>query len=144
MHKPTLADFMTACPHTIGAEETLAVAHVLMRTHQVHHLPVLRQGALVGMLSERDLLLIESFGAVDPGSTLVEEAMSERPVAQSPRTSLEWVAAEMAQLKIGSVIVVERERIVGVFTCVDALRALQHLLGRARRRGRHAPAHGAP
>ena len=143
MHMPTLADFMTASPYIIGGEQTLADAHILMRIHHVRHLPVVRQGELIGMLSERDLLFIESFGGVDPSSTLVEEAMSERPVAQSPRTSLEWVAAEMAQLKIGSVVVVEEERVVGVFTCVDALRALQHLLGCARRRGRHAHARSA-
>ena len=42
----------------------------------------------------------------------------------------------MAQLKLGSVVVVEDDRVVGVFTCVDALRALMDVLGRARRRKR--------
>jgi hypothetical protein len=44
----------------------------------------------------------------------------------------------MVQSKFGSVIVVEHGRVVGIFTTIDALRALQELLARARRRRRHA------
>jgi acetoin utilization protein AcuB len=135
MQELTIGDFMTAAPHTIGDAETIATAHHVMRTHHVRHLPVLRQGELVGMVSERDLLFIEGLPHVDVNTVLVEEAMSERPVALSPHTSLEWAAAEMAQRKLGSVVVTEGERVVGVFTCVDALRALQHLIAQARRRG---------
>jgi acetoin utilization protein AcuB len=134
MPSPTLAAYMTPAPYTIGEEQTLATAHAIMRTHRVRHLPVLRAGKLVGIVSERDLLFVESLPGVDTERVLVEEAMTERPVALSPATSLEWVAAEMAQLKLGSVVVVENDRVVGVFTCVDALRALQKMLGSARRR----------
>jgi acetoin utilization protein AcuB len=137
MTTPTLREYMTPTPHVIGDEQTLATAHTIMRTHRIRHLPVLHAGKLVGIVSERDLLFVESLPGVDLKRVLVEEAMTERPVALSPATSLEWVVAEMAQLKLGSVVVVENDRVVGVFTCVDALRALQGMLG-ARRRA-HRP-----
>jgi acetoin utilization protein AcuB len=140
MQKLSIGDFMTACPHTIGEADTIAIAHDVMRTHHIRHLPVLRKGELVGMISERDLLFIEGLPHVDPNTVLVEEAMSERPVALSPETSLEWAAAEMAQRKLGSVVVADGGRVVGVFTCVDALRALQDLVARARRRAHRAGA----
>ena len=136
MRKPMLRDFMTPSPHTIGDEQTLATAHALMRTHRIRHLPVLRHGKLVGIVSERDLLFIEGLKGVDPKRVLVEEAMTDNPVALAPATSLEWVATEMAEHKLGSVVVVEDDEVVGVFTCVDGLRALQTLLGSVRRRGR--------
>jgi acetoin utilization protein AcuB len=140
MQNLIIGDFMTASPHTVGDGDTIATARDVMRTHHIRHLPVLRQGELVGMLSERDLLFIEGLPHVDPAAVLVEDAMSERPVALSPTTSLEWAAAEMAQRKLGSVVVADRGRVVGVFTCVDALRALQQLVARERRRAHRAGA----
>jgi acetoin utilization protein AcuB len=136
MDKITLRDFMTPEPHTIGADQTLAAAHALMRKHRIRHLPVLRGGRLVGVVSERDLLFIEGLPGVDQQRVLVEEAMTEPALSLSPATSLEWVAIEMSQHKIGSVVLVEEGKVLGVFTTIDALRALQTLLARGRRRGR--------
>jgi acetoin utilization protein AcuB len=139
MAKLTVRGYMTAAPHTIGADQTLTTAHRIMREHHIRHLPVLADGKLVGVVTEGDLRLIETLKDVDQEQVLVEEAMTPDPYTIAPETSLEWVALEMAQHKYGSVIVVEHGRVVGVFTTVDALRALQDLLGRARRR-RRAPA----
>ncbi len=144
MAKAILGRYMTPAPHTIGEAQTIAAARRLMRVHGIRHLPVLRQGKLVGLVSERDLLFIEALPGVDPERVLVEEAMAERPISLSPATSLEWVVAEMGQLKIGSVVVVEDDRVVGVFTCVDALRALQRMLAGARQRTSRPPARRTP
>ncbi|MEY4581850.1 MAG: hypothetical protein RL701_6553 [Pseudomonadota bacterium] len=51
---------MTTTPHTIGADQSLALAHTMLREHKIRHLPVRRGGSLVGMLTERDLALIET------------------------------------------------------------------------------------
>jgi acetoin utilization protein AcuB len=45
-----------------------------------------------------------------------------------PRTSLAKVAATMAEHKYGSAVVMEKNRVVGMFTTVDALRALAETL----------------
>jgi acetoin utilization protein AcuB len=134
MSKLIVRRFMTQAPHTIGVDQPLATAHELMRKHQIRHLPVLRGSKLVGMVTQRDLLFIENLSGVDPATVTVEDAMSEEPFCISPDTSLEWVAMEMAQHKYGSVVVLEHDKVVGVFTTIDALKALQELLRRARRR----------
>jgi acetoin utilization protein AcuB len=138
MDKLTVRGFMTPSPHTIGVDQTLTVAHEIMRQHKIRHLPVLRAGKLVGMVTQRDLQLIETLPGVNPSEVQVEDAMTEEPYAISPNTSLEWIAMEMAEHKYGSTVVVDRGQVVGVFTTVDALRALQYLLGRSRRRRRPA------
>lgn len=119
---------MTRAPHTIGFEETLAAAHRLMGTHGIRHLPVLHSGRLVGMVSQRDLHLIETLRNVDPHEVEVSEAMTPTPYTVTPRSSLRKVASEMAANKYGSAVVMENERVVGVFTTIDALRALFTLL----------------
>jgi acetoin utilization protein AcuB len=134
MEKPTIGSYMIADPVTIGADQPLARAHEIMRARRVRHLPVLSQGRLVGIVSDRDLRLVENLKDVDPTVVTVEEAMTPDPFTIGPDSSLEWVAMEMAQHKYGSTLVVDRGRVVGVFTTVDALRALQGLLADSRRR----------
>ena len=60
LHEPLIRDYMTESPHSIGANQTLATAHEMMRAHQIRHLPVLRAGKLVGIVSQRDLYLVET------------------------------------------------------------------------------------
>jgi acetoin utilization protein AcuB len=120
--------FMTKHPHTIGQEQTLSTAHQMMRTHKVRHLPVLHGGHLVGIVSQRDLFLVETLREVDPETVLVSEAMTEVPMTAAPNDSLSKVANEMAANKYGAAVVVEKGKVVGIFTTVDALRALASTL----------------
>jgi acetoin utilization protein AcuB len=122
--KETIRRFMTASPHTIGQEQTLERAHEIMRAERIRHLPVLQAGKLVGLLSQRDLHLIETLSDVDPKDTTVAEAMSQDVYCVTPTTPLLEVAREMAEHKYGSAVVVEGSRVVGVFTTTDALHAL--------------------
>jgi acetoin utilization protein AcuB len=126
--KPTVRQYMTHNPHTIGREQTLDVAHRVMREHRVRHLPVLEGGKLVGLVSQRDLHLIETLRDVDPAETTVEEAMTMDVYVTAPNTPLAEAARVMAENKYGSAVVVDRAKIVGVFTTVDALLALAQLL----------------
>jgi acetoin utilization protein AcuB len=120
--------YMTEMPHSIGSEQTLAAAHELMRKHKVRHLPVLHGGKLVGILSLRDLHLVETLQDVDPAFVRVDEAMTEAPYTVSPDADLGAVAARMADQKLGCAIVVEHDRVTGVLTTVDTLRALADAL----------------
>jgi acetoin utilization protein AcuB len=123
-----IRDYMSASPHTIGSEQPLSRAHEVMRENKVRHLPVLHGGQLAGMVTVRDLHLVETLKDVDPETVKVEEAMTPNPYVVSPTVSLKQVADEMAVRKLGSAIVVDAGKVVGVFTTVDALRALSEAL----------------
>jgi acetoin utilization protein AcuB len=138
---------MSAVPHLIRRDETIAAAHETMRGHRIRHLPVMDGRRLVGIVSDRDLHLVESLRDVDPQIVRVDEAMTPGPYAVGPRTSLAKVARSMAKAKYGSAIVMDRGRVVGIFTATDALDALAALLGPRRhvrsRAGRAARPHRA-
>jgi acetoin utilization protein AcuB len=125
---PPVQKHMTTTPHSIGPDQPLSVAHKMMRDNRFRHLPVLKGGKLVGMLTDRDLHLVETLKDVDPEKVTVEEAMSPSPYAVAPETPLDEVAAAMAEHKYGSAVVLQNGKVVGMFTTVDACEALAELL----------------
>lgn len=125
---PRVSFFMTSEPVTIAPDETLAVAHRLMRQHRIRHLPVIHHGKLVGMLSQRDLHWMEAIADTDPSRIRVADAMTVEPFVVSPDTPVDQVAATMAQQRYGSAVVMDGTRVVGIFTTTDALRALTTVL----------------
>lgn len=128
MTKPTIEQFMTPSPHTIGQDQSLAAAYRLMREHNIRHLPVLDGGRLAGVVSERDLLFVDKLLDVDHERVPVSEAMSQDVYAVAARVSLRDVAHEMSEHKYGSAVIMDGTRVVGVFTTVDALKALAALV----------------
>jgi acetoin utilization protein AcuB len=124
----TVRGYMTTSPTTVGPQVTMAEAHQIMREHRIRHLPVMHAGQLVGMVTSRDLALVESLADVDPREISVDEAMSAEVYAVSPDAPLSMVAAEMAERKLGSAVVIEGGAVVGVFTAIDACHALAQVL----------------
>ncbi len=124
----TIAEHMTESPHTIGKDQTLERASAVMRAHDIRHLPVLEGGVLLGILSNRDVYLIETLQDVDPTRVTVEEAMSAEPYAVSPETPLKDVVREMIAHKYGAAVVMRGREVAGIFTTIDALRALDERL----------------
>jgi acetoin utilization protein AcuB len=125
---PSIQKYMTTTPHSIGSEQTIATAAAMMTQHQIRHLPVLHGGQLMGILTDRDIKLIESFRDVDASKLSVEDAMTEQPYSVDPETPLDEVVQTMAEKKYGSAVVVQNHKVVGIFTNVDACRALAELL----------------
>lgn len=119
---------MTPSPHTIGSDQKLSTAHKVMREHQLRHLPVLRAGKLVGVLSQRDLYFLESLAGVDIEIDCVADAMTQEVYAVHPDDSLREVARIMANRKYGCAVVIDRGRLLGIFTATDALRHLADAL----------------
>jgi acetoin utilization protein AcuB len=136
--------FMTHCPHTIEEHQPLSVGHEIMRRYQIRHLPVLREGKLVGMLSQRDLHFMETLSGVDPEKVPVGDAMSTDTYTVGPRTTLRQVAAQMADHRYGSAVIMERERVIGILTTVDGMRALSILLSEIRKAVINAPERRKP
>jgi acetoin utilization protein AcuB len=125
---PTIQKYMTTTPHSIGSEQTIAKASAIMAEFKIRHLPVLHGGQLLGILTDRDIKLIESFRDVDATKISVEEAMTERPYTVPPETPLDQVVLTMAEKKYGSAVIVQNHKVVGIFTTVDACQALAELL----------------
>jgi CBS domain-containing protein len=142
--KPTVDQYMTVSPVVIGSDRSLADAHRIMRERGIRHLPVIEGGRLVGVVSQRDLYLAETLRGVDQETDSVREAMAAEPYAVAPGAPLDEVAAAMADRKLGCALVVDRGSVIGVFTTVDALRALAMLAGRRRTRTPGGGTNGAP
>lgn len=99
-----------------------------MEEQSIRHLPVLQGGKLVGLLSQRDLYFIEALRDVDPERITVSEAMSQEVYTVERDSAVTDVVKEMIAHKYGSAVIVDRSEVVGVFTTVDAMRALVELL----------------
>lgn len=125
---PTIQKLMTTQPHSIGADQKMVTAHKMMREHRFRHLPVMTGGRLVGLLSDRDLNLVETLRDVDPNQVTVEEAMTSAPYTVAPDAPLDEVVATMAEHKYGCAVVMQNGKLVGIFTTVDACRAFAELL----------------
>ncbi|MCL2723808.1 MAG: CBS domain-containing protein [Polyangiaceae bacterium] len=119
-----MSDVMTEQPVTVGREQSLSTAHEMMREHHCRHLPVLERGDLVGVVTQRDLYFLETIAGADLDADKVDDAMSTDAYAVSPDATLEEVAKEMAAHKYGCAVVMERGRVIGIFTATDALRVL--------------------
>jgi acetoin utilization protein AcuB len=119
---------MSPSPVTINLRRPIAAARSSMREHQIRHLPVLDGGQVVGLVSERDLLVVESMPGVNPTVVRVEDAMVQSVFQVSPATAVADVVDAMIERKLGSAVVVDDDQVVGVFTTIDALRALRDRL----------------
>lgn len=125
---PVVQKYMTFVPKSIGYDQTIAQAREFMKTLKLRHLPVLKGGKLVGILSDRDINLVLQFKDVDPETLTVEEAYTPDPYFTSPTAPLNEVVAHMAEKKYGCAIIVDNEKVVGIFTEIDAYKALAELL----------------
>lgn len=126
---PMISKYMTTTPHSIGAEQPIAKAHQIMKENNIRHLPVLHNSQLKGVLSDRDIKLALSLNGVNAETTTVSEISSEEVFLVEPTAKLDDVVKIMADKKIGSVLIVDNHRLVGIFTTIDALNALADLLG---------------
>lgn len=131
MLMPPVSRYMTSTPHVVDVKSSIANARRLMRTHAMHHLPVVDHGNLVGIVSDRDLLLLQACARVDPNEEQVREAMLQEPITVSEAAPLDEVAELMVTRKASSVVVIQGSAIVGIFTATDALVALGEVLKRA-------------
>lgn len=125
---PRIGEVMTSTVYTINSSASLVEAQNLMADQDLRHLPVLKGGKLVGLLSDRDLKLAMRFPV--PSDTIVEHVMTVDPYVVSPDTPLDEVVTTMALFKYGSVLIQSSDgKLGGIFTSIDALKILATTLG---------------
>jgi len=135
----TANDLMTPDPVTVTPQASVAEVWDLMRELEVRHVPVVESGALVGMLSDRDLarfdmarlLMVEGAETLRHElATPVVKVMSSDVIAVNPDTELDEIVDLLVEHRIGAVPVVRSNtrEVVGIVSYIDVLRALQDSL----------------
>ena len=131
----TARELMTENPATVTPQTTIAEAWDLMRELDVRHLPVVDGGAMVGMVSDRDL---GNFGAArllsEEGADALRrrltvpiiQVMSTDVVAAEPDTETSELIAMLLEHRVGAlpVILPGTRQIVGIVSYIDVLRAV--------------------
>jgi acetoin utilization protein AcuB len=132
-------DVMTPNPVTVAPQATLAEVWDLMRDADIRHVPVVEDGALVGILSDRDLgsldvarlLTTEGADALKRElSTPVVDIMSADVIFVQAETDLGEVIDLMLESKVGAIPVVrpETREVAGIVSYIDVLRAVRDLI----------------
>jgi acetoin utilization protein AcuB len=130
-------DWMTGNLVTLSPEASVAEALTLCRERRIRHIPIVEEGRLVGIVSDRDLRdASPALGDPERASTLQEirvgDVMTREVSTTVPQDPIENVAQEMYELKIGSLPVVaeeDEEKLLGIVTSSDVMRALVTLAG---------------
>ena len=131
----TVAEVMVSPVVTANPRDTLADVLTLSQRRQIRHVPIVENGKLVGIVTDRTLreasthpavynLLLDLLASLDRGT--VEEIMirEEEVVTVTPDTSVRSAARLMRERKVGCLPVVQEVRLVGIVTTADLLAIL--------------------
>lgn len=125
---PSIQKYMTTSPHSIGQDQTLAKAESMMQELGIRHLPVMSDGKLCGIVTDRDVKFLKNFKDIDPKETVLTHVANPEVFTVSPHSMMDDVCDQMAEHKYGCAVVMDNHQLVGIFTWVDALRAMSELL----------------
>lgn len=123
-----IRECMTKSPHTIGADQNVHTAKRLMAELGIRHLPVLDGGHFIGILSDRDIKLALAVDKEAESALKVNHVCVTEAITVSPEDSVKEVSEMMARDGIGSVIVLEKDKVTGIFTTTDVCRTLAKVL----------------
>ena len=132
----TVKEIMMGSPVTLSPEDTLDLANDVISLGRIRHIPVLEDGRLVGLISERDLIgraVPAIFGLKQKSKSAllktyqIRDFMRKRVVTVSPDTQIKEAARVMAEKKIGCVPVVSAGALIGLVTATDVLRYVERM-----------------
>lgn len=129
--------FMTTPVTSLSSTARLLEAGLLLRAGRIRHIPIIDDGQLVGILSDRDIqrctpsmltrVAAEEYNAIFE-NTPISRVMTREPQHVSPDTPLQTAAELLRAHKLGCLLVVEDGNVVGIITKDDMLAALVKLL----------------
>jgi acetoin utilization protein AcuB len=125
---PQIQKYMTVNPKFVEKTQSLDEAATLMQKEGFRHLPVLSDGKIEGILSMTDVNMVSALKGAEISSMKVMDAFTPNPLIVTPQTAVDEVCRSMAQNKYGCVLVEDNHHLVGVFTWIDALEAMDDLL----------------
>jgi acetoin utilization protein AcuB len=126
-------DSMTRDVITLGPEASAAEAWALCREHDIRHVPIVQEGQLVGLVSDRDLRDVRGGGedreSDTPRWVRLGDMMTRKVVTIHPLETIEHAAREIYDRKIGCLPVVADDELVGIITSADMMRTLIEMVG---------------
>jgi CBS domain-containing protein len=121
-----IAEIMTPDPITIAATAPLSEAIATMSELDVRHLPVVREGEVVGVISDRDLLQATGWvldDELDRAAIFVADVVEPEPMTLEPEESVAALAQKLFEWGVGCAPVVEDGLLRGIATEIDVLGA---------------------
>jgi CBS domain-containing protein len=112
-------DAMTPEPRVADPSLSLAEAAQLMRSEDIGSLPIVQEGQLVAVLTDRDIVVRAVAESADLSATKVGDIASRKPVTIEPDQDLDEALALMARAQVRRLPVVEGGRLVGVLAQAD-------------------------
>lgn len=122
MANATVSQAMTSTPRSIESGGSVVEAARLMASENVGSLPVVEGDQLVGIVTDRDLVLQVLAKDLDPSKVTISEVASENPVVAKPDEALDAALQRMAQEQIRRLPVVDDGRLVGILAQADVAR----------------------
>ena len=129
-------EIMMGSPVTLKPDDNLDLANDVIALGRIRHIPVVDDGKLVGMITERDLIgaaASKIFGLKQASKSAllktvrIKDVMKKRVITVTPDTSIKDAVHLMAEKKIGCVPVVSDGSLVGLVTTTDVLRYVESL-----------------
>jgi len=120
-------EVMTTVPVQVEESASLETARRIMERYNIRHLPVVKEGKLAGVLSERDMNVALAVARSHTLEATVLVAMHAPAFQVQKNVPVADVARRMAEEKFGCAVVVNGEKICGIFTTTDALELLSKL-----------------
>ena len=117
-----IRDVMTGNPTTAETSTSVAEAAKIMASEDIGPLPVTEGGRLVGIVTDRDLVVRVLAEDRDPSSTTVGEIASSDLVTVTPDTDLGEALRKMASAQVRRLPVVEGDKVVGIVAQADVAR----------------------
>lgn len=115
----SVRDVMTAKPETVEQSTDATAAARLMRDLDVGVLPVMADGHLAGIVTDRDIAVGVSRQEMEPSRVRVGDLMTDMPATVKPDDSVEVAARLMAERQVRRLPVVEGTRLVGIVSLGD-------------------------
>jgi CBS domain-containing protein len=125
MSKETVSQAMTASPRSIASSESVVQAARMMASEDVGSLPVVEGDQLVGIVTDRDLVIQVLAKDLDPSKVTISEVASDNPVVAKPDEPLDAALQRMAREQVRRLPVVDDGRLVGILAQADVARTAQ-------------------
>ena len=118
-----IRDVMTGSPTTCEPSTTIVEVAKVMKQEDVGPVPVVEGDRLIGLVTDRDIVLRVIADGRDPSSTTIGDIASGDVATVTPDQSLDEALRIMAQKQVRRIPVVENDRIVGIVAQADVARA---------------------